>query len=270
MLTLEDFHLSYRHATLFAGFSLTVAPGEFVMVLGRNGVGKTTLLRALAGDFALERALRGNCRGAVRLNGMDVRQLGARELARSRAVLAQNTQNTYPARVEEVVRLGRYPHADLTTPYPTDLIVREMLAMADATAFSKRDISRLSGGEFARVQFARALTQIWLPAAELADSPRYLLLDEPTAALDIAQQHRLFATTRRLTREWNIGALAISHDCNLVARYADRVVMLAPGNSLADGRPADVMTESLLEQCYGLPMRLRGDWQKTVPYFEPA
>jgi iron complex transport system ATP-binding protein len=270
MLTLEDFHLAYRHATLFNGFSLNVAPGEFVMVLGRNGVGKTTLLRALAGDFALEHAPREDCRGHVSLNSTDVRQLGARQLARARAVLAQNTPNTYPARVEEVVRLGRYPHADLTTPYPPDLIVSEMLAMADATALAKRDISRLSGGEFARVQFARALTQIWLPAAELADSPRYLLLDEPTAALDIAQQHRLFATVRRLTREWNIGAFAISHDCNLVARYADRVVMLAPGSCLADGRPAKVMTDSLLEQCYGLPMRLRGDWQESVPYFEPA
>lgn len=270
MLKLENFSLAYARRRLFSRFSLSVPPGKFVIVLGRNGVGKTTLLRALAGDFAMRQGVRHAEEGTLRLNGEEIRHIGAQRLACLRAVLAQHTPNSYAVTATEVVRLGRYPHHGNTEDRPAGEIVREVLALADVSALAGRDVSRLSGGEFARVQFARALAQIWAPPQTYQDTPRYLLLDEPTAALDIAQQHRLFGTVRELTRRWHIGAFAISHDCNLVARYADRVVLLTEGQCLADGVPSEVMTPELLGHCYGIPMRQHGDWGETAPYFTPA
>ncbi|MBB3257282.1 ABC-type hemin transport system ATPase subunit [Paraburkholderia bannensis] len=172
--------------------------------------------------------------------------------------------------VSDVVRLGRYAHLDgAAMPFPVDVLVQDMLALAGVAPLADRDITTLSGGEFARVQFARALAQLWtLDAHQMP--PRYLLMDEPTAALDLVQQHRLFATARRLTRAWNIGALAIAHDCNLAARHADRLVLIANGRSIADGAPREVMRTDLLERCYGAPMQIASHDQDAVASIFPA
>ncbi|HEV3431098.1 MAG TPA: ATP-binding cassette domain-containing protein [Paraburkholderia sp.] len=270
MLSIEKLRIGYRGRPLFDDFSLSVAPGEFVVVLGQNGVGKSTLLKALAGDFTLHGFPDRASSGTLTLNGEDVRRIAPQRLAQLRAVLAQSVPNTFAVPVNEVVQLGRYAHLDgAALPFSVDVLVQDMLALAGVAPLAQRDITTLSGGEFARVQFARALAQLWtLDAHQMP--PRYLLMDEPTAALDLVQQHRLFATARRLTRAWNIGALAIAHDCNLAARHADRLVLLANGRAIADGPPRDVMRTDLLERCYGAPMQIAGEDQDAVASIFPA
>ncbi|QGZ65433.1 ATP-binding cassette domain-containing protein [Paraburkholderia acidisoli] len=273
MLAIQNLRIGYRGARLFDDFSLTVAPGELVIVLGQNGVGKSTLLRALAGDFALNGFPDASSGAKLTLNGDDVRRIAPRRLAQLRAVLAQSTPNLWPMPASEVVQLGLYPHhGGAALPFSADTLAQDMLALAGIAQLARRDVTTLSGGEFARVQFARVLAQLWSPC--IRSEPRYLLLDEPTAALDLVQQHRLFATVRRLTREWRLGAFAIAHDCNLAARHADRLVLIAEGKCIADGPPQDVMRPDLLERCYGAPMQIadadRQSGTNGVPCIFPA
>lgn len=260
MLSIKNLRVVLRGRTILRNVSLSIRPGEFVVVLGRNGAGKSTLLKALAGDFMLRGAMGGACPADLKINGEYVNEMDPKRLARLRAVYSQSVANNYPLRAAQLVRLGRYPHVDggkREHPHAADSAIHQALTLAGAAHLTQRDVTTLSGGEYARVQFARALAQV-SPGAD-DTTPRYLLLDEPTAALDLVHQHNLFATVARLTREWRLGALAISHDCTLAARYADRIVLLAKGEIIATGRPAEVMRADLLEQCYGVSVRITRD-----------
>jgi iron complex transport system ATP-binding protein len=222
---------------LLKDVSLEIGVGEFVAVLGENGAGKTTLLRALAGEpLAPLRAS-----GRVELAGRPVQAWSARERALRRAVLPQHTDLSFAFSGEEVVRLGRYPCG--TAPAEDARIAAAALQLADAGPFAQREVATLSGGERARVFLAAAFAQLW---DEQADGPRYLLLDEPTAALDLAHQHHLLATARHFAAQRGLGVLAILHDLNLAAQYADRVLVLRDGRLLAQGAPREVLTPTLI------------------------
>ena len=260
MLSIKNLQIILRGRTILRDVSLSVRPGEFVVVLGRNGAGKSTLLKALAGDFALQGMAGAASPADVKINGEYVDEMDPKRLARLRAVYSQSVANNYPLRAAQLVRLGRYPHANGANPEPpqsVDDAVHRALTLAGAAHLTERDVTTLSGGEYARVQFARALAQVSPSVDET--TARYLLLDEPTAALDLVHQHNLFATVARLTREWRLGALAISHDCTLAARYADRIVLLANGEIIATGTPSGVMRPDLLAQCYGVSVRITRD-----------
>ncbi|RDK00336.1 heme ABC transporter ATP-binding protein [Paraburkholderia lacunae] len=264
-------HLSVTRgaSTILRNLSLAVKPGALTALLGRNGVGKSTLLKALAGEFDTAGPMRGlRISGDLTLNGEPLRAIPPQRLALLRAVLPQSSQPAFPFSVEEIVLLGRYPHVRGGAPSRRDReIVGEALALAEAVGLAGRDITTLSGGELARVQFARVLAQLW-PVADICPEhvgtmPRYLLLDEPTAALDLAHQHHLLATVRDVARRWNIGALAIVHDPNLAARHADTIALLAEGTIIAQGTPHKMMRPELIERCYGFAVRMLdagGEW----------
>jgi iron complex transport system ATP-binding protein len=238
--------LEARHLTVAIGrrrlldrVSVTLAPGELVVVLGPNGAGKSTLLGCLAGA-------RTPTAGRVTLDGRPLARLDARTLAGRRAVLAQNTVVTMPVHAEEVVALGRVPHAD--TAAGTRRVVAAALDAADASAFIARSVATLSGGEQQRVHLARALAQIW---PDDGTRPRYLLLDEPTASLDLAHQVQVMATARALA-DVGHGVLAILHDLNLAAAVADRLVLLDGGRLAAEGPPAAVLTVAGIAAVFGI------------------
>lgn len=246
-LTLE------RHGRrILDGVDLGLRPGEVVALLGRNGCGKTTLLHALAGDFC-RRAPGVALHGALTMGGTPLAAIPPAQLARQRAVLAQQGERGFAFSARELVALGGFPHGAAGGPGAAR-VVDAALALADAAPLAQRDITTLSGGEFARVQFARALAQLH-PAHGRPAGHRYLLLDEPTAALDLAHQHRLLATVRQLARDWQMGALAIVHDINLAARYADRLVLLAHGRVLASGPVNEMLQPPLIEATFGVPVR---------------
>ena len=222
--------------------NLALQPGEVGAVLGPNGAGKSTLLSVLCG-------LRTPDSGQVRLGGQLLGHLTPGQQALERAVLPQDTATAFDFTVQDVVNLGRYPHR-LQPARDEATIAQAAMALTEVGHLARRNVNSLSGGERARAQLARVLAQIWHPRPD--GRSRWLLLDEPTAALDLRHQHGTLATVRRWAREQGVGVLAVLHDLNLALRYADRVWVLHHGQLQASGSPAQVLTPTLLQQVWGV------------------
>ncbi|MBP0606502.1 MULTISPECIES: heme ABC transporter ATP-binding protein [Burkholderia] len=276
MLTAHHLDVARRHDTILRNLSLSIEPGRVTALLGRNGAGKSTLLKTFAGELTGSVAPNGvRVTGDVTLNGEPLARIDAPRLARLRAVLPQAAQPAFPFSVDEIVLLGRYPHArrsgarHVVAHRDRDIAWRA-LERAGADALVGRDVTTLSGGELSRVQFARVLAQLWPDHEATETGPRYLLLDEPTAALDLAHQHRLLDTVRAVAREWQLGVLAIVHDPNLAARHADTIAMLADGTIVAQGAPRDVMTPAHIARCYGFAVKRVETGDGTPPVMVPA
>ena len=248
MLRADDIGITYGRAEVLRGASLAVAPGEVVAVLGPNGAGKSTLLAVLAGSLQPHR-------GAVGLEGRALAGWDSRALALRRAVLPQISELAFGFDVLEVVLLGRSPHAGTTTRAADLAIAEACLAEAEVAHLAGRDYTTLSGGERQRVQLARVLAQIGFPTVKNAGEGRYLLLDEPTASLDPAHQHATLRTARRAAAQ-GVGVLAILHDLNLAAMYADRLVVLSRGEVAAAGTAEAVLTEELVRDTFDLPVHV--------------
>lgn len=213
--------------------SLDLQAGQLTALLGPNGAGKSTLLSLLCGQ-------RKPSSGQVRMNGHDLADYRPDALARVRALLAQDSSIAFDYTVREVVELGRFPHR-LQPSRDEDGIIDAAMRATDVLHLKDRVANSLSGGERARAQLARVLAQIWEPLADGA--PRWLLMDEPTAALDLSHQHQVL----RLARDWaigqGVGVVAVLHDLNLALRYADEAVLLERGQIFAHGAPRAVLTE---------------------------
>jgi iron complex transport system ATP-binding protein len=218
---------------ILRGVDVGVRPGEVVAIVGPNGAGKSTLLGAMAGDLAV----RG---GSVLLDGAPLESWTPRELALRRAVLLQQVNLSFPFTVAEVVAMGRAPHQGTPSDEDDDRVVAEAMAETGVTAFAGRSFPSLSGGERARVALARVLAQ----AAPV------LLLDEPTAALDLHHQETVLTVARRRARAGD-AVVVVLHDLGLAAAHADRIVVLARGRVAADGAPGEVLSAELLSDVYG-------------------
>jgi len=225
---------------LLRDVSIALEPGSVHAILGPNGAGKSTLLKLLAGDHP-------PAAGQVQLDGRPLQQWSAAALARRRAVLPQDEQLDFGFLVEEVVALGRLPCPRHPQAREQALLREALVATGVAHLWGRRYTS-LSGGERRRVQFARVLAQVWEP---LAEGPRYLLLDEPTASLDLAHQHGCLAAARRFANQGN-GVAVVLHDPNLVLAHADVVTLLCCGELVASGPPREVLTVEHLRRVYGV------------------
>ncbi|MFF7471778.1 heme ABC transporter ATP-binding protein [Streptomyces sp. NPDC008092] len=219
------------------GVDVVVRAGEVLALVGPNGAGKSTLLAALAGDVAAGA-------GAVRVFGRDVSAWSAGELALRRAVLPQSAGLSFPFAVADVVRMGRAPHVG-APPGEDEAAVAEAMAATEVTPFAARPFSALSGGERARVALARVLAQ----RAPL------LLLDEPTAALDLKHQELVLRLCRERARAGD-AVVVVLHDLALAAAYAHRAAILHAGRVAADGPPAEVFEERLLSEVYDQPVEV--------------
>lgn len=214
---------------------MRVESGEFAGLIGPNGCGKSTLLRVLS------RTLR-PVSGTVRMNGRELRDWPARELARQLAFVPQQEQAAFDFTVRDVVLMGRHPHLDRWRGETEQdyQLVTQALADADILHLADRPITQLSGGEHRRALLARALAQ---------QTP-LLLLDEPTAHLDITHQAELLALVKRQTQERQMGALAALHDLNQAAEFCDRLLLLGRGRLIAEGTPEEVLTSANLRSVY--------------------
>lgn len=232
--------------------SCQVQPSELVAVVGPNGSGKTTLVRALLGLVPLER-------GTVLVDGRPVGEWPRRSLAQTVGVVGQQEEAVFPLKVAETVMLGRYARlGPLGAPQAVDrAAVRMALERCDIVGLADRSADSLSGGEWKRVRIARALAQ----------EPRALVLDEPTASLDVRHEMELFELVRQLV-DGGLAGLVITHHLNLAARFADRIVLLDRGMVVAVGRPSEVLSGETLSRVFEWPVTVT-TWSDGSPQVMP-
>jgi len=238
MVDVRGVSFSYGEARALHQVSFAARPGEFVGLLGPNGAGKSTLIRLVAGLLAPSG-------GEVRLAGLDPAHAPRRTMARACALVPQEPRLSWPFTVREAVMMGRAPHQGLLAlPGPLDHgAVRGALEACDLVHLAERRIDALSGGERRRVFFARALAQ----------EPRVLLLDEPTAFLDLGHQVAAMRMAQVAARG-GLCVVAVLHDLNLAAAACDRLVVMAEGEIVAEGAPAAVLTAERVEAVWKLPV----------------
>jgi iron complex transport system ATP-binding protein len=219
--------------------SFQASPGELTAIIGPNGSGKTTTMKAMSGERKFD--------GIIRFNGQDLRAMSAKRLALSRAVLAQTVSLGFPFLVREVLEMGIVA-GDTHDAEQAAGVMAKALAAVDLKGFESRVATHLSGGEQARMHMARVLCQI--PDAVRDGQPHWLFLDEPVASLDIKHQLAIMLLAKDFAARGG-GVIAVMHDLNLTAMFADHVVMLKGGRLHAAGAPEDVFTEDALEAVYG-------------------
>jgi iron complex transport system ATP-binding protein len=232
--------LTIRGKAILAPSDLAIAPGRVTVLVGPNGAGKSTLLKVLAGEIRPDG-------GSVRIGGTGLARLAAADLARRRAVLPQSAEVAFAFTVGEVVRIGIMP--GLARAAET-AIVQRALAAVDLDDRAGQPCPTLSGGELQRAQLARVLAQLWSAGG---GGPSYLLLDEPTASLDLAHQMLVLKIAREHAAAGG-GVLAILHDLNLAALVADTIVVLSKGRIVAAGPPAEVVTREMIAEVYGISL----------------
>ncbi|WP_439482248.1 heme ABC transporter ATP-binding protein [Cyclobacterium plantarum] len=243
MLEAKNIHFCINNKPIVDQVSIHLKPGEMTVLLGPNGAGKSTLFRLLSGELLCKQ-------GMVRYNGLPISGLKPKELAHLRAVMPQHSTMTFPFQVIEVVMLGLMLSKK---KYPSNT-VEEVMKATHTWELKNQLYGNLSGGEKQRVQLARVLCQIW----DIKSFPRYLLLDEPTSSMDIAQQHHILEIIGQLKHR-NIGILAILHDLNLAANYADNAVLLKNGTVIKQGPIREVMTAENLQQNFDYPIHVETD-----------
>lgn len=253
MLTIENLHANLGSRPILRGVTLTAKAGEITAICGANGAGKSTLLRAIVGDIPST--------GRLSLNGRDVRGQTAAALARTRAVLAQDTQVAFGFTVAEVVCMGHEAGAAALEKGITD----KALIAVGLGGYGPRPLQSLSGGERQRAHLARALAQVWHPKG--IDGPRWLFLDEPVASLDLGHQLQVMALARSYAAAGG-GVVMVMHDLNLTASVAHHIGFVIDGRIAAAGPAEEVITSALLGQAYGCTVRLQTAPQ-SGPWFLP-
>jgi iron complex transport system ATP-binding protein len=253
-LDLRDICLSYDGNPVVDNVSFTVAAGEFFMMLGPNGAGKSSLLKIIAG---IERAQAGN----IDILGKAKEQYTTRGLAKVVALVAQQAPMDFPFSVAETVLMGRNPHLGLLgVEGKRDYeCAEEAMAFTGVEHLAKRRLDQLSGGERQRVMIARAICQ----------EPEIILLDEPTTALDPAHQLRIMDLMERFRQEKNTTVVMVSHDLNLAAMYADRLMLLKHGRVVVIGTPRDVFVPEFIEKSYECDLLIDENPLGNVPRVMP-
>lgn len=233
-------------------------PGEIAAMVGPNGSGKTTFLKALSGELAYT--------GRVAVNGRDLAAMTPAQAAGLRAVLPQATTLAFPFTVREIVRLGLAGGRSGVSPAEAERLPERALARVDLEGFAGRFYQELSGGEQQRVQLARVLCQVWAPVVE--GKARYLFLDEPVSSLDIRHQLIIMDIARDFARRGG-GVVAILHDLNLTAMFADRIYVMQQGRLAASGTPGEVLNDGLIEDVFGCRLRVGAVPAGNTPFVLP-
>jgi len=232
----DDLGFRVEAKALLERVHLHADQGQLVGLIGPNGAGKSTLLRAIAGVLRPQE-------GAVWLEGVELTSIKSRDVAARLALVPQVAPDTHGFTVRELVLMGRYPHLGRfqIEGEADEAIAREAMELTETEEFAERTLDTLSGGERQRVFVSRALAQ----------QPRVLLLDEPTANLDVLHKLRVLDLVRRLADE-GLTAVAAIHDLGMAARYCDLLVLLSHGRVLAEGTPEDVLVPDIIESAFGV------------------
>lgn len=248
--------LTVRSKKILDDVSLAVTPGRFTSVVGPNGAGKSSFINIISNASSRHT-------GEVKINGAAITGYTSKELSRIRAVMAQQSTLQFSFSVHEIISLGRYAHD--TTEAHNRTVIDEVIDITGLRELVSRNYLTLSGGERQRVQLARVLAQVW----DETLYPRYILLDEPTSSMDIAQQQHMFGIIKS-TCTRNIGVLAIVHDLNLAAQFSDDICMISNGKLLKAGVVEQVFTKENIEETFCCKVNIYRDPCTNCPLVVPA
>lgn len=256
MIEARGISYSVGKKELVSKVSFEVQPGELLAVIGANGAGKSTLLKLLCRDIK-------SSSGDILIRNKPIETYKLDALAKFRSVLAQSNTISVSFRVQELIMMGRYPHFDNHPTEEDGRIVKAVMQETGVTQFANRDYNTLSGGEQQRVQLARVIAQIY-------DQPNGLLfLDEPTNGLDILYQQQILSLARSLA-DRGYCVISILHDINFASRYADKVLILKQGKSIAFGEPKEVISCANIHQAFNIHVRLVNDEEFKCPFIIPS
>ncbi len=237
-------YFSTSKRAIIKDISFSAQANEMVVIVGPNGAGKSTLLKNLAGALSPSQ-------GKILLEGKDLKNYNANDLAKKRAVLSQHYHLSADFLVKDIVMMGRYPHFE-GNPSKTDFeIVNHNLQLTGTEKLAERSIKSLSGGEQQRVHLARVLSQV----TQEGKQNGVLFLDEPISSLDIHYQFAILDIARQQSRK-GMTVIAVLHDLNLAARFADRLVIIKDGKKYADDKPSEVLKPDLLSYIYNIPIQV--------------
>ncbi|MDZ4384122.1 MAG: ABC transporter ATP-binding protein [Nitrospirota bacterium] len=236
---LKEIYFRYGDAWVLEDICLDVVEGEMIGIIGPNGSGKSSLLKLLS-------RLNSPQQGDISLRGVDLSLMDQADIAKTTAMVPQESTFFFPYTVDEVVLMGRTPHlrGRLFEGRHDMEVVREVMHWMDIAGLGERPVTEISGGERQRVVIARALAQ----------EPDILILDEPTASLDIAHQVEIYHILTRLNEERGLTIILSSHDLNLAAHYCHRMILMNKGRIYAAGTPSEVITEENIREVYGCPV----------------
>lgn len=244
MIEISGLSIRLSGKSVVRDVSFTARPGELTAIAGPNGSGKTTTMKAISGELGYQ--------GSVRINSIEVATIEPWRLAMMRGVLPQASTISFPFTVREIVRMGLASGRN-SRPEQADRTAAEALAAVDLAGFEGRLYQELSGGEQQRVQLARVLCQISEPVVD--GLPCWLLLDEPVSSLDISHQLTIMTLARSFCERGG-GVIAVMHDLNLTALFADQMVLLKSGELSAAGPVQEVLTDERLLSVFGCPLRV--------------
>jgi iron complex transport system ATP-binding protein len=249
--------VSIGNSPIVSNVTFKASAGEIMAIIGPSGSGKTTLLRAMTGEISY--------RGHAFLSGQELRGIPAELQADLRAVLPQISQISFPLTVSEVIGLGVLDRS--RGREQRSHRISEALSKVGLTGFEGRTYQDLSGGEQQRAQLARVLCQVWEPVP-MDGIPRWLFLDEPVSSLDIKHQYQIMQLAQDYARKGG-GVVAVMHDLNLTAAFADKVMIMKSGHRLAFGLKENIMQADLLSQAYDFPLKIATNAGKATPTVLP-
>ena len=241
-ISIDGMHFSYGTFPILKGIDVRIDKPELISILGPNGVGKSTLIRCMNKILT-------PTEGAIYLSDKDLKDITVKELAKVMGYVPCATASTFPITVTDAVLMGRFPHQKYGSQDRDLEIVYETLDSMGITDLAMRSINELSAGQLQKVMVAKGLAQ----------QPDILLLDEPTANLDIRHQLNVTHLLKDISRERKVIVIMICHDINIAAKYSDRIILMSEGKIFSVGTPEEVITESNLEVVYGVKSKVVTD-----------
>lgn len=251
-VTIQDLSFGYTDDTLILdGISLSIANPQLVSIIGPNGVGKSTLIHCI-------NRILSPTKGVVMIDGQDVKEYKAKDLAKKAGYVPYASGDSFPMTVVDTVLMGRNPHHKWKSLHDDMVVVEEAMRMMDISDLAMRNFNELSAGQHQRVMLARGIAQ----------EPEILLLDEPTANLDIRHQMDVIRLLKKLSQDKGIVVIMISHDLNLASKYSDNVIMLYDKGIYAVGTPYDVITADNIKHVYGVDSKIETHEGRPFMIFE--
>ncbi|MDO4454123.1 MAG: ABC transporter ATP-binding protein [Eubacteriales bacterium] len=238
-LKIENLKSGYGEKTIIKNIYFTASAGKVTGIAGPNGVGKSTLLKCIAGLHKIQD-------GKILIDEEDLLSMDRKKVSKIRSYVPQKSQFSFPMTTEEFVTLGRRPYVNWSLTKKDYEIIEETLSYLNINHLRDKYVDEISGGEYQKVMLARALVQ----------EPKILLLDEPTSALDIRHQIEVMQILRKISREKNCIVLLVMHDLSLISRFTDQAVFMQDGKVTASGNTSAIITEELIENVFHIKVKL--------------